>query len=216
MRAGDHPRLLLVEGETERRLLPELLEANGVVWSKDEVPVYIEPMGGFDKFWRDGVIRTHLKAARREAVGLIFDADQLEDRRWKTAVSKCRSFAELPALPPAEGWIGASTAEGPRFGVWMMPDNQSRGYLETFLHFLVRDSDDPLYQHAKNAVQGALERNAAFDPIRGRDKAEIHTLLAWQQEPGKQLHDAIKHRVLHPESDLAAPFVTWFRTLFEL
>ena len=53
MRAGNHPRLRLVEGETERRLLPELLEANGVTWRKGEEPVYIRrgpargsPVGG--------------------------------------------------------------------------------------------------------------------------------------------------------------------------
>jgi hypothetical protein len=217
MRPPNHPRLLLVEGETERRLLPELLEANGIQWPRDAIPVYIEPMGGFDNFWGKGVIQTHLKAARREAVGLIFDADEPEDRRWETVVSRCRPFGvELPGSAPHDGWFTESTPDGPRFGVWMMPDNRSRGYLETFLDLLVPHPEDPLYQYAQDAVDTALDHGAEFDRDRGRDKARIHTLLAWQKQPGKQLHEAVKHRVLDPTSEHAAAFVAWFRALFQL
>lgn len=215
MRKAPHSRLLLVEGRTELRLLPELLEANGVNWPSGEEPVHIEPMGGFSKFWDQQVIQTELKVRGREAIGLIFDADEPEDRRWDTVVSRCRAFGvELPDVPQAGGWIAAATIHGPRFGVWMMPDNHSRGYLETFLHFLVPEPRGPLWTHAGDAVEGALQHGAEFSRQRAGDKARIHTWLAWQKEPGKQLHEAVKHCVLLPTSVHASPFVTWFRRLF--
>lgn len=207
-------RLLFVEGKTELRLLPYLLEANGISWPKGEEPVFIKEMGGFENFWTDRVIHTELKTAGLDAVGLIFDADEPEDHRWETVARYCRSFApDLPNDPHIGGWITPSTVDGgPRFGVWMMPDNQSRGYLETFLDVLV--PDQPLWSYADEVVTAALAHGARFDATRRRDKAKIHSWLAWQEEPGKQLHEAVAHRTLEPTSPNAAPFVDWFRRLF--
>jgi hypothetical protein len=209
-----HRRLLFVEGKTELRLLPHLLEANGVSWPKGDEPVFIKEMGGFENFWTDRVIHTELKTAALDAVGLIFDADEPEDGRWETVARYCQSFApDLPNDPRDGGWITESTVDGgPRFGVWMMPDNRNRGYLETFLEVLV--PDQALWRYADEVVTEALVRGACFDAKRRRDKAKIHSWLAWQEEPGKQLHEAVAHRTLEPKSPQAAPFVDWFRQLF--
>lgn len=48
------------------------------------------------------------------------------------------------------------------------------------------------------------------------DKADIHTWLAWRDPPGRQLHDAVKQRILRPDSPHAAPFVRWFRRTFDV
>ena len=47
-----------------------------------------------------------------------------------------------------------------------------------------------------------------------KTKAVIHTWLAWQDEPGPQLHEAVKHRVLDPKKPESRAFVDWFRRLF--
>ncbi|WP_375493755.1 DUF3226 domain-containing protein [uncultured Nostoc sp.] len=44
----------------------------------------------------------------------------------------------------------------------------------------------------------------------------MYTWLAWQEEPGRQLHQAIKYGILNPEHPKAQTFVTWFKTLYEL
>jgi len=209
-----HQPLLLVEGKTELRLLPELLEANGIPWPERNEPVFIKEMGGFANFWKDGAIHTELKSKNLDAVGLIFDADEPEDDRWETVAKHCRSFApDIPDEPRVGGWITQRTIDGgPRFGVWMMPDNRNRGYLETFLEVLV--PDQVLWSYADEVVTEALARGATFDAKRRRDKAKIHSWLAWQGEPGKQLHEAVKHRTLEPMSSHAEPFVDWFRRLF--
>lgn len=74
--------------------------------------------------------------------------------------------------------------------------------------------DVPLIKElARESVQAARAIGA---PVRDHDvtKSTAHTWLAWQENPGLQLHIAVKNRVLdanHPES---APFVSWFQRLF--
>ncbi len=50
-------------------------------------------------------------------------------------------------------------------------------------------------------------------PIR-HSKAKIHTYLAWQEEPGKPMGQAITAKVLHAESETAKVFVEWIKRLF--
>lgn len=206
---------LLVEGKTELRLLPYLLENNGVEWPEERVPVRIRDMDGFSNFWRNNAIETELKASGVKSVGLIFDADEPEDRRWETVMKHCKSFAtDFPDTPQNGGWVTAETSLGPRFGVWMMPDNLSRGYLETFLALLVPENDG-LWGFAQDVVDHVIDREARY-ATRGSDKAKIHSWLAWQADPGRQLHEAVKHKIFESSSPRAAPFVKWFRELFEL
>lgn len=47
-------------------------------------------------------------------------------------------------------------------------------------------------------------------------KAEIYTWLAWQDEPGRQIHQAIKHNILNPQDAKVQGFITWFKDLYDL
>ncbi len=52
-----HPRRLLVEGETDKSVIPYLMEANGVAWlDPPRSPVFIEPSGSVDELLQPGVI----------------------------------------------------------------------------------------------------------------------------------------------------------------
>jgi hypothetical protein len=208
--------ILFVEGKADLRLIPELMEANGINWPEDResVPAWIHAVGGFDKFWSDKVVETAVKSASIKAIGVIFDADEMSDNRWATAVHHCKSFAPgVPDRPTPGGWLGIVEGTGARFGLWMMPDNQRRGYMETFLCEIA--GGDALWPYAVEVVAEAKKRGARFDPARHGDKARIHSWLAWQKEPGRQLHQAIKERVgFDPRADCALPFVEWFKHLF--
>ena len=72
-----------------------------------------------------------------------------------------------------------------------------------------------LYGLAQECVANASSSGAPFKTTH-RSKAEIHTWLAWQDEPGKQLHEAVHHRVLDPNMPESQQFVRWFRELFEI
>ena len=96
-----------------------------------------------------------------------------------------------------------------------MPDNQFSGMLEDFLVQLIPENSRDLLEIAENCVAEARRNGAPFKEVH-RTKAEVHTWLAWQDEPGKQLHQAVDHRVLDPEKPESRPFVDWFRRLFQL
>ena len=127
--------------------------------------------------------------------------------------NRCRiEFEWLPDEIPEDG-LEVDHRDGPRVGVWIMSDNRFCGMLEDFLIRLIPDEFGPLYGLAQNCVAEAARNGASFKDIHKR-KAEIHTWLAWQDEPGSQLHQAVKHRVLDPEKPESRPFVGWFRHLF--
>jgi hypothetical protein len=96
-----------------------------------------------------------------------------------------------------------------------MPDNKSNGMLETFLGYLVPNPNDILLSVAQEAVLKAKSLGAPFKESH-TSKANIHTWLAWQAPPGRQLHQAVMERILSPSSQSASPFVAWFCRLFEI
>jgi hypothetical protein len=150
-------------------------------------------------------------------LGVLFDADQPDDRRWQRLRAAClRAIPDLPEELPREGLI-TKTVFGPRLGFWMMPDNQSRGMLETFLHCLVpATGPESLWAFAGTSCDAAKSDYAApFNDLH-LDKAKIYTWLAWQDTPGQQLHQAILTKQLDPRASGAQDFVRWFRRLFDV
>lgn len=61
-------------------------------------------------------------------------------------------------------------------------------------------------------VKNGIE--ALLDDLRVRPKAVIHTWLAWQEEPGTALGQAITKRYLDPSRDPAPAFRNWLLELF--
>jgi hypothetical protein len=96
-----------------------------------------------------------------------------------------------------------------------MPDNRFVGMLEDFLIQLLPAESEALFDLAKRCVSDASSSGAPFK-VTHRRKAEIHTWLAWQDDPGRQLHEAVHHRLLDPRGPESQPFVKWFRALFRV
>ncbi len=210
------PRKLLVEGNTDKRVIPFLMEANGVEWEGGGDPtVYIETQGSVDEILKSGVIESELNATGLQALGVIVDANGNARARWNQVRERCRGlFPELPESIPEEG-LDVVHPDGMRFGVWVMPNNRFTGMLEDFLVELVPERSGGLYEMARNCVADAANAGAPFKEPHTR-KAELHTWLAWQDEPGRQLHEAVHYRILDPESPESVPFVRWFRSLFDV
>ena len=209
-----HARKLLVEGATELRVIPYLMEANGIEWKSGDAPVvHIAPNNGVDQLLKGGVIESELAASGLEALGVVIDANGDAARRWNQIRNRCRNeFDQLPDEIPENG-LKVDHRDGPRFGVWIMPDNRFCGMLEDFLIRLIPEEHDTLYGLAQSCVAEATRNGASFKAPHLK-KAEIHTWLAWQDEPGPQLHEAVKHRVLDPTKPESRAFVDWFRLLF--
>ncbi|GAB1539147.1 hypothetical protein NUACC21_18120 [Scytonema sp. NUACC21] len=207
---------LIVEGEQDKRVIPYLIEANGIPWgnTKEKAVVHIEPYGS-DKFIDADVISTELKASGLTALGLMVDADENPSGRWESIRNAClKSMPDIPKKLPNTGLVHTTT-NGIKFGVWLMPDNQMQGMLETFLAYMIPDGSEPLWEYTQEVVAEAKSRGAEFiNPH--VDKAQIYTWLAWQNPPGRQLHNAIMERILNPQHPKAQTFVNWFKNLYDL
>ena len=190
-RHRDHPGKLLVEGESDKSVIPYLLEANGVAWPRPpNHPVDIESYGGVDKVLEPGVIEAEIRVSGLEALGVVVDANGDAASRWNDVRTWCGGeFADLPEQIPAAG-LDIVHSGGPRFGVWIMPV-------------------------ATKCVAEAKSHRAPFRDVHER-KAELHTWLAWQDPPGLRLHEAVEHAVLDPAGAESQPFVNWFKNLFRL
>jgi hypothetical protein len=95
-----------------------------------------------------------------------------------------------------------------------MPNNELPGMLEHFCRFLVPD-DDSLWQHAENIVQHVMQVDCRF-PQPHMMKAQIHSWLAWQDEPGKPLGQAITKKFLNAQAPYAQQFISWVHRLYQL
>ncbi len=212
-----HEKILLVEGDEDKRVIPELVEANGLAWGdrpKDRI-VHIKSCGGVEQLIDKAALNTELKASGLKILGMIVDADEAPEARWQSIRNALLDrFPEIPSELPGTGLISTNTSNI-KVGVWMMPDNRQRGMLETFFEFLLPETEAALWDHAKQSCLQAATHGAAYRQPH-TDKANIHTWLAWQNPPGRQLHQAVKERILNPSSAKATIFMDWFRELYEV
>lgn len=213
---GPHPKQLLVEGKDDVYAVASLMQHH-VDWGHGpgKWPVWIREAGGVDQLLDEDELTAYLQQPGLEALGMCLDANEKLDSRWARCRQLCRAFrVPAPMVPPAGGLIEA-VPDGPRVGIWLMPDNRSAGMLETFLTYLVPGESDGLWAYARKAAGQARKLGAAYEDAH-QDKADIHTWLAWQSPPGRPFGEALKRAILDPRSERAEPFVRWFIDLFGL
>lgn len=208
---------VLVEGADDKRLLPELIERLGIQWGESESDwiAEVKDMEGVSNLLAEGVIEAECKASGIKRLGIIVDADLDADTRWKEIWNRLSvSVPDCPKDLPSIGLV--HQGERLRVGVWVMPDNLSRGMLETFMLYLIGNDDSQLFGHANDsAKRAATEFNAKYKETHF-DKAAMHTWLAWQDPPGRQTHQAVKERIFQADTAQTRVFVDWFIKLFEL
>lgn len=204
-------RVLMVEGPDDEHVVKHICGQRqlGIIEN-------IHPYGGKDPLI-DG-IGVRLKESDIGVLGIILDADSDLQARWQ-AVSSClrhAGYRDVPAAPAQDGTIIKSPAESllPKVGIWLMPDNQVPGILEDFLRFLVPPGDG-LLVHVERSIDNIQPEQRRFADLK-RSKARIHTWLAWQEEPGKPLGQAISARYLDSSLPAANIFASWLQRTFFL
>lgn len=201
------PRVLLVEGPDDRGVCIAFLRRLAL---GDEIAV--EAKSGYQEL-RKG-LPLELLVAGRTHVGVVVDADDDLAARWRSLKDAVEPYGyRLPDLPPADGAIiECDNADRPRLGVWLMPDNGVPGMLEDFIRVLV-PAEDFLMARAEAVVADIPAHARLFSPAHVR-KAEIHTWLAWQSEPGRPMGQAITKKFLDGDGDGAKIFADWIQRLF--
>lgn len=156
---------------------------------------------------------TELRAPGMERFGVIVDANGNAQARWDSIRKTLQEegFADLPVRPQPNGVIIPGSPHRPVFGAWIMPDNGSPGALEDFVAALV-PAGNTLWMRAGEAVDAIPTQERRFPEVR-RSKAHMHTWLAWQEQPGSPMGQAIGKRDLDAQAPQAQRFVAWLRRL---
>ena len=203
-------KILLVEGTDDEHVLKHICGNRGIP-HLDEV----KSCGNDIKLIENLEVR--LKVSEEgDVVGIVIDADTGIADRWKSVRNRITDigYQNVPDQPDSDGTILDSPSGTllPRLGVWIMPNNQTSGILEDFLHFLV-PQPNILFDHARDSVKTIPEGERRFKSL-DEPKAVIHTWLAWQEEPGRPFGTAITARFLDPNVPEVDVLVAWLKRLF--
>lgn len=214
-------KLLLVEGSFDKYFVSELLRQ-----TPNEVgKISIEPFKKKDELGskpdEEGIyallksLPTTIRATvPTNILGIIVDADITVTGRWQRIrqILTDSGYENLPENFP-NGLIIPTDDILPRFGLWIMPDNQEEGIIENFIRQLINEQDklQPEVDRALNALRA--KGLQLFTDVH-RPKAFMRTWLAWQERPETSFGVAISKKVLTTDADLCRRFVNWLNLLF--
>ena len=199
--------LLVVESPDDEHALYALLKRRKF---SPEFP--IEAQGGYETLIKRLAARL-VPGSDLQQLGIVVDADQDCRARWEAIRDRLRKeeYKGVPEDPDPAGVV-LDHLDRPRVGVWIMPNNSLPGMLEDFLAYLV-PNDDRLWPRSIKSVDEIPEVERLFGKT-GRSKASIYTWLAWQEEPGKPLGQAITKNLLRSEGLVVDLLMDWLGRLF--
>ncbi|MFT4924259.1 MAG: hypothetical protein ACI8WB_000337 [Phenylobacterium sp.] len=147
-----------------------------------------------------------------DTIGIVLDADNPNlSAKWDAVNQRLtKEGYVLPTQPTSNGTIIEQQGK-PTIGIWFMPDNNVDGMLEDFCHRLI---DEESLAVASECVGKAQAQKVTSFIDNHHAKAVIHTFLAWQNEPGMPLGQAITARALDGNKPLAIEFSAFLKRLF--
>jgi uncharacterized protein DUF3226 len=203
------PHRLIVEGRDDQWSIIALTTRNGWDWNHPAPYLpYIDNAEGVE----NALDAIEVSVRTYPRVGIVLDADIVPMDRWNAVRGRLApSGLPLPESPAADGTI--VEGHGKRVGVWLMPDNQNPGKLEDFLAVLIPPGDR-CWPWAEQATRKAREEHGASFSTPDSIKAQIHTWLSWQAEPGLPFGTAITAATFAHDATLATTFVRWMTQLY--
>ncbi len=200
---------LFLEGKNDFHVICSLLEHH-----KIPERFKVQDKEGIDRLLEAFEVGLQL---REGCIGIIIDADTDLTASWQrvTAILKGSGYNNVPANPMSEGTV-LKEEERSTVGIWLMPNNKIPGMLEDFVSLLV-PRNDLLWPITNDVIQKVkvVEEGRRFRDVH-ESKARIHTWLAWQEEPGKPMGQAITACYLDASAPYAQQFMNWIRKLFNL
>jgi hypothetical protein len=203
-------KTLLVEGKDDQHVIYAIRD----IYEIPKNTFTIEELGGVENVLKKTDLIL-IDGSPDICLGIVIDADEDINARWQSVSSilEKAGYKDLPDSPDTNGTI-IKQEFLPTFGVWIMPDNKiESGYLETFLTHLVPENSKS-WEHAKNSVAALEEKPFIKTKVDHTTKAEIHTFLAWQEEPGKPFGQSITAKYLQADNPKCQNFVNWLNRLF--
>lgn len=204
--------VILCEGSDEKHFIYHLLNKIYGIDSRDYFN--FPDLHGYEQVLE--VLPTQIKDSERKPIGLILDANTSLSERWeaiKNILTKA-NYTNIPTQPAFAGtYVIDNSPQLPKVGIWIMPDNTSEGMLENFIRHLIPENDD-LINMSDQTIQQLIDTEINRFKIVHKSKAEIHTWLAWQEEPGTPMGQAITKQYLETENELARKFIGWLDNVF--
>ena len=206
-RTSSQHQVLLVEGQDDKHVVLHICQQHSYqspcISDKDDVDQLLKS------------ISTELKVSGRTAVGILVDANDDPQARWASIKGRLLKVGlTIPESPDPCGTIIEDTEDLPRVGIWMMPDNDRKGYLEHFIEKMI-PADDSVWPLSQQYIEGIPQKHRRFKERRIQ-KAKIHAWLAARERPGLFMGQAIKAKELHTSGELVTNFTTWLQKLFKL
>ncbi len=198
-------QILLVEGKDDQH----------VIWAlclKFNLPKNFEVIDteGIEKLLLQLPVR--MKQTGIKTIGVIIDADIELARRWnQISAIFTKRMPSFPTEPNIQGIIHEE--KNLKVGVWIMPNNQINGMLESFMRFLIPQDDDllPLVNTYLNDIE---EKGINKYKLIHRDKAVIHSWLAIQDAPGTPMGLSITKKYLTTDIEECQLLIDWLRRLY--
>jgi hypothetical protein len=213
---------MTVKEEFNAKLLVEGNDDQHVVWAlckKHEVPKNFDVVdcGGYSKLSKKVKQLLKFNAEEISILGIIIDADADVQKRWIEIKSiLINSGYQIDNELLSSDGLVVTAAELPRIGVWLMPNNDTKGAIEDFIEFLIPTNDGllPEANRILSEIENKNLNNYNKNSDNQRKKALIHTWLAWQESPGTPMGSAITKSYLTTQHDLCQQFITWLNSLF--
>lgn len=200
-------KTLIVEGRDDEQVIYQFCNARGI---ENRSAFKVVVPGGVDEAISS--LDVQLRASA-EVVGIVVDADEAPLARWQQILGVVAVHGySMPKEPGRGGFVCERPSPNrPKFGAWLMPDNQNAGALEEFLMSMIPKSDD-LIGRARATVDEIPNAERRFPPNK-TGKALVHTWLAWQEEPGTPLGLGITRKYFS-DSASGDDFEKWLRAPF--
>jgi hypothetical protein len=206
--------VLLVEGKNDKEFIYHLSNCAAIPRGSFHIPDADVEISGVDSLLAS--LPGEIVASDLQRLGILLDADHDISARWTSVRDRLEAigYTALPTTPVPDGMIHRELGQRVTVGVWLMPDNVMPGAIENFAASLV-PSEDTLWNLALSAISQIPARERRFRPSY-EAKAQVHTWLAWQEEPGTPLGLALTRQYLNVGALPAVRFVAWLKRLFEL
>ena len=212
-------QILFVEGYTDLNFVKSFVGIHGSRWNED---VTISPAFGYEKAINNfcGALSNPSAYSR---VGLIVDADNVCADRYKLIQDTLNTIISDPLTLPSLPITGLiATYYGMRYGIWIMPNCQGKGALESFLYNKI-SRPNSLLNEVETAIN-TLEEHASHDigleekiyNLNHKKKAIVHTYMSWKEPPDYSLGKALEENFFEKETTEEKHFLNWLRGLYDL
>lgn len=223
--AMDNKKLLIVEADSDKQFIDKFLKKENlklglnikVVTPKDVNPNqrYTTQGGVFNEL---PLILKQLADGEITQLGILIDMDYRLD---KSLPIKEFTLNRLSQILGAEKFVISKDNEQGIFytsedfdnsiGVWLMPNNQDEGYLETWIKMTISADEQNHLEKIENFIHN-LGANHFNNPTTALDKARIYTWLATQSKPSQDLAKSLDK--LDKDNFIYQNFKNWLITIF--